>query len=845
MPMRRNRTFRMRSSLISSALFSSAILLATACDSDPEQRCIFNHMVGEMQIEPRSTSVTGTLKARIDIRVYLIGDGCKEPLEGATVEFFSSRNTPGETVDIIVQPYQPTDVDGWTAGLLRGTCPGEAFITATADGAGLCESWEDNQCTPLVGTAEFTLSCLAGLDVCGCECVDLQNDDGNCGVCGNVCEPAFQKCAKGRCENAGDVDLDGDGYVGEEWGGDDCDDANPEINPGEAEGPMGDSSCADGIDNECDDWIDGDDPGCRRSEPGICSDTGWCWENPLPQGGTLRTVWAYNANNVWAAGDDCVIIYWDGVSWTKQLGGAGPCELEGLWGFAEDDVWVVGSRGSLNHWNGSEWTYFENPLTARLRDVWGSSPDDVWAVGDSGTVLHWDGAGWSEVSIGTSEHLFAVWGSAANDVWIAGDDGIIMRGDGSGFSKVDSGFSYDYVSVWGFGSDDVWLLGSAGPAVHWDGETFTEHIFGADGYAYDIWGPGTSSVWAVGVTGDIFHWNGAYFWSYEFPTSARIYSVFGTSEDNVWAVGEYGLVLHWDGSEWSGPTHDVLSDVWDFWGSSPNDVWAVGTRGAILHWNGSGWSSVESGTDLKLSGVWGAAADDVWAVGGDFHEVGLNEWVKECVILHWDGISWSGVENEIEGSFSGVWGNSSTDIWAVGTDYSNGIIFHWDGATWSNVLVEKPSVEGFYRVWGSGPYDVWAVGGLGSDQILHWNGASWSSEPSGIGEYGGVHDIWGSAPDDVWATSESGIILHWDGSGWTRVEDGIVRGNATGIWGSAPDDVWAAVWDQYDESILHFNGTSWSVLSTGNPGRFGIIWGVDARNVWMGGTNGAILRLWQ
>ncbi len=50
-----------------------------------------------------------------------------------------------------------------------------------------------------------------------------------------------------------DTDADGDGYVDENDGGDDCNDADPAINPGATE------LCTDGIDNNCDDLTDAED----------------------------------------------------------------------------------------------------------------------------------------------------------------------------------------------------------------------------------------------------------------------------------------------------------------------------------------------------------------------------------------------------------------------------------------------------------------------------------------------------------------------------------------------------------------------------------------------------------
>ena len=58
----------------------------------------------------------------------------------------------------------------------------------------------------------------------------------------------FGNCVE-LCPNLGGVDKDNDGYDSIEFGGDDCDDDNPYINPGVED-------VCDGIDNNCDDNID-------------------------------------------------------------------------------------------------------------------------------------------------------------------------------------------------------------------------------------------------------------------------------------------------------------------------------------------------------------------------------------------------------------------------------------------------------------------------------------------------------------------------------------------------------------------------------------------------------------
>ena len=62
-------------------------------------------------------------------------------------------------------------------------------------------------------------------------------------------------------------DNDGDGYGDPDsiyctYPGWDCDDGNPDVNPGNLEGPDGDPTCHDTLDNDCDNEVDLDDMDC-------------------------------------------------------------------------------------------------------------------------------------------------------------------------------------------------------------------------------------------------------------------------------------------------------------------------------------------------------------------------------------------------------------------------------------------------------------------------------------------------------------------------------------------------------------------------------------------------------
>jgi hypothetical protein len=60
----------------------------------------------------------------------------------------------------------------------------------------------------------------------------------------------------------------------------DCDDANPNVNPGVIEEGYGDLMCEDGADNDCDGLIDGLDPGCFECTTAAeCNDGNVCTDD--------------------------------------------------------------------------------------------------------------------------------------------------------------------------------------------------------------------------------------------------------------------------------------------------------------------------------------------------------------------------------------------------------------------------------------------------------------------------------------------------------------------------------------------------------------------------------------
>lgn len=218
---------------------------------------------------------------------------------------------------------------------------------------------------------------------------------------------------------------------------------------------------------------------------------------------------------------------------------------------------------------------------------------------------------------------------------------------------------------------------------------------------------------------------------------------------------------------------------------------------------------------------------------------------------------------------------SSNDAWAVGMYYSNQthkyqtLTEHWDGATWTFVpspnLSEHSSLEAVSAVSGN---DVWAVGsysnrnGLIQTMVLHWNGNDWSIVPSpnpGGTTNAHLYDVHAIAANDVWAVgdyylSDQGhktLAMHWDGATWSVVptpNPGPTTGfrsiRLRGVTAVSSTDAWA-VGDYYEDNVskaltLHWDGAQWTHILSPNVGsRSNVLYAVDATSsgdVWAVGS---------
>ena len=181
---------------------------------------------------------------------------------------------------------------------------------------------------------------------------------------------------------------------------------------------------------------------------------------------------------------------------------------------------------------------------------------------------------------------------------------------------------------------------------------------------------------------------------------------------------------------------------------------AVGKAGTILHFDGSSWSLQTSGTRQDLWGVWGQSSSDVWAVGGTGQTDG------QATLLHYDGTSWQAVtlpalQRPNVWAFYKVWGASADDVYIVG---QNGVLLHYDGAGWSEQGVGVG--DDLIAIWGVSQDRVVAVGGRSSGVIATYDGAHWTSKT--LAPLPGLNGVWMGDREHIHVAGIDGTLAELD-----------------------------------------------------------------------------------
>ena len=88
--------------------------------------------------------------------------------------------------------------------------------------------------------------------------------------------------------------------------------------------------------------------------------------------------------------------------------------------------------------------------------------------------------------------------------------------------------------------------------------------------------------------------------------------------------------------------------------------------------------------------------------------------------------------------------------------------------------------------------------------------------------------IWGLDANNVWAVGTKGTIVNWNGSTWSMPSSGTTE-MLLGVWGSDANNVWAV---GGGGTILKWDGSAWNPQNSSTTADLTGVWGVDSDNVW-------------
>jgi len=267
-----------------------------------------------------------------------------------------------------------------------------------------------------------------------------------------------------------------------------------------------------------------------------------------------------------------------------------------------------------------------------------------------------------------------------------------------------------------------------------------------------------------------------------------------------------------------------------------------------------GFAAVPSKNAIRAGATW---PSDLVAVNKLRNQTGSASAGTITLIAPSPGWSIIGVADPAtqNNSLSAVACVSGTDCWAVGSyDITGGfapqtLIEHWDGTGWS--VISSPNDTGGNHIYGgfsaitcNSSNDCWAVGhyfinggGVIQTLVQHWNGLSWSIVSSPNTTSGDEHllsSVTCASSSDCWAVGKdydsvflhsTTLIEHWNGISWSIVSSpNAGPSNYSALFSVAcgsGSECWAVGYyadsnDMNKTLVELWNGSAWVIVPSPN-----------------------------
>lgn len=401
-------------------------------------------------------------------------------------------------------------------------------------------------------------------------------------------------------------------------------------------------------------------PMVARFDPGLCLSDSLCWENPLPQGQTLRSVLLGEGGGAWAVGAGGTALRYDpgeGPGW-RTVPGADPKRT--LYAVAGDSAapWVSGEGGQLLAYTANGRLETPNGAAVTSETLYGLAArgQQVVAVGGNGTVIANDlvnGFTLRQVAAPRPALLQVALLTEGSFLAIA-DSGQLLRGQGGALSLLPCAGPGDLLGM-ALRDDQFLLVGPSGRAfqgrLSMPGTCTPLSVPDSLGAlrAVAFAGPaGTTGAWAGGDGGELRRRTddgGALVTVTPRPPAAQtLYSVamdpsglkglLGGAGGLLWRydVPPGGGAPAWREERTLGLPRSERGPIRAVTGVGRDSLLAVGDKGLVLAFTDGAWRTEDlddnQGEDLRAVASDGTESYAVGERGAIFHRQG-GKWRRE------------------------------------------------------------------------------------------------------------------------------------------------------------------------------------------------------------------------
>lgn len=214
----------------------------------------------------------------------------------------------------------------------------------------------------------------------------------------------------------------------------------------------------------------------------------------------LRGMYAQAPNNIFAVGQDSLVVRFDGNRWYQMMVNQ-RANLWGVHGSSEKAIFAVG-EGKILKYDGTNWTEdYSSSYSMNMRTVWCHTTGDCWAAGETGTIRKRSAsstyASWSTQTSTAKQTLNALWGLSDKEIYAVGNQGTIVKYNGSQWATIPSPTTSHLISIYGTSSTDIWAAGFDGTILHYDGTKIEKVEANSSNYFYGVLANSASDVFAV------------------------------------------------------------------------------------------------------------------------------------------------------------------------------------------------------------------------------------------------------------------------------------------------------------------------------------------------------------